>query len=108
MSQPSFENFTSVKRTQYLQETSESLEAFLNDALVGADQNEIKTEFPDACKLSDIKIESKKVSLVYHEGQPEGQIEVVIEISFNNEFLGEYNSVYDLNGNLIDELFYFE
>lgn len=108
MAQPSFENFTSVKRAQYLQETSNSLEAFLNDALVGADQNEIRTDFPDSCKLSDIKIESKKVSMVYYDGKPEGQIEVVIEISFNEEFLGEYNSIYNMDGELIDELFYFE
>jgi hypothetical protein len=102
------ENFTEEKRKKYIFDTKNSLESLLNDALIGADQNDIKSDFPDNCKLADIKLAQTRVSFSYYNEDTDPQIEVVLEISYLDEALAEYSSIYDIKGELVDELFCFE
>jgi len=108
MSDLKMDKFSDKKREEYLQETSQSLDALLNDAFLGNDQNEIRSEFPDGCERKDIRIENTKVSLTFINESKEPQIEVVIQISYEEVPIGEYKSVYDLTGELQDEFFYLE
>lgn len=102
------DNFSEEKREEYLKETSQSLDALLNDALLGNDQNEIRSEFPAGCERKDIKIENKKVSLTFLNESKEPQIEIELQITYEGVPIGEYKSVYDLTGELQDEFFYLE
>ena len=108
MSDLKMNNFSDKKREEYLDETSQSFDALLNDALLGPDQNELRSEFPSGCERKDVEIENTKVSLTFLNESKEPQIEVEIQISYKEEPIGEYKSVYDLNGELQDELFYLE
>ena len=108
MSNIKMDNFSEKKRAEYLQETSQSLDALLNDALLGNDQNELRTGFPEGCERKDIKIENSKVSLTYLNESEEPLIEVIIQISYQEVPIGEYRSEYDMNGELQDEFFYLE
>ena len=108
MSDLNMDKFSDEKREEYLQETSQSLDALLNDALLGNDQNELRSGFPDGCERKDIRIENTKVSLTFINESKEPQIEVVIQISYEEVPIGEYKNVYDLTGELQDEFFYLE
>ncbi len=100
--------FSETDRTRYYQETLESLNALLQDALAGEDQNEIKPAFPPNCSLDDIQIESSKTSLNYINNDTTPIIEVIIQISYNKEVIGEYTSEYNTEGELVDEAFYLD
>ncbi len=102
------DNFSEKKRNEYLKETSQSLNALLDDAFLGDDQNEIRTEFPPNCERSDIKVENTKVSLAFINDSKEPQIEIIIQIGYKDAIIGEYGSVYDINGELLDEFFFIE
>jgi hypothetical protein len=108
MSNFKMDQFSDEKRKEYLQETAQSLDALLNDAFLGNDQNEIRSDFPAGCNREDIKIENTKVSLAFLNELKEPQIEVVIQIGYEKVPIGEYRSVYDLTGELMDEFFYLE
>jgi len=108
MSDLKMDNFTEKKREEYLKETSLSLDALLNDAFLGDDQNEIRSGFPPDCKRNDIKVENTKVSLTFINDSKDPQIETIIQISYEEAILGEYGSIYDINGELQDEFFYME
>lgn len=108
MSDLKMDNLSEERREGYLKETSESLEALLNDALLGDDQNEIRSEFPPGCKRRDIRTDHSKVSLAYINESKEPQIEVELLISYEGVLIGEYKSLYDMSGELQDESFYLE
>lgn len=100
--------FNQDDRQRYYNETLESLNALLQDALAGEDQNEIKPAFPPNCGLDDIQIESSKTSLNYINNESTPIIEVIIQISYNKEVIGEYTSEYSIDGELVDEAFYLD
>ncbi len=108
MSDSKIDNFSEKKRKEYLKETSQSLNALLDDAFLGDDQNELRAEFPPDCERNDIKVENTKVSLAFINDSKEPQIEIIIQIGFKDLILGEYGSVYDVNGELQDEFFFME
>lgn len=100
--------FSKEDRQRYYNETLDSLNALLQDALAGEDQNEIKPAFPPNCSLDDIQIESSKTSLNYINNESTPSIEVIIQISYNKEVIGEYTSEYNIDGELVDEAFYLD
>jgi len=100
--------FSEENRKTYMTESINSLDAILNDALLGEDQNEIRSEFPPKCNREDIKIENTRVGLMYLNEAEEAIIEVLIQISFEENAIGEYKSVYNINGELEDEFFTLE
>ena len=102
------DSFSDKKRAAYLQETANSLEALLDDALLGDDQNGIRLNFPAGCERKDIVIGNTRVSLSFLNEAAEPQIEVVLEINYKEEAIGEYQSAYDITGELQDEVFYME
>ena len=102
------ESFSDNKREAYLNETVQSLDALLNDALLGDDQNGIKPNFPEGCERKDIELGNTRVSLTYLNQAAIPQIEVVLEITYNEVAIGEYQSAYDTDGVLQDEVFYME
>lgn len=108
MSDLKMDNFSEEKRQEYLKETSQSLDALLDDAFLGDDQNEIKSEFPEGCGRKDIKVTNSKVSLTFLNESKEPLIEIELQINCKDELIGEYKSVYDMNGELQDEIFYLE
>jgi hypothetical protein len=108
MSDLKMENFSEKKRKEYLKETTQSLNALLDDAFLGDDQNELRAEFPPDCKRNDIKIENTKVSLAFINDAIEPQIEIIIQIGYKDAIIGEYGSVYIVNGELLDEFFFME
>lgn len=101
------ESFSQENRKRYLEETTNSLNALLDDAF-GEDQNELRSIFPNECERATINIDGARVSLTFLNGTDESFIEVTIQISFKEAVLGEYHSVYDMNGDLEDESFFFE
>jgi hypothetical protein len=105
---PTQAQFSAEKRATYLKETSESLEALLDDAFLGDDQNEIKTEFPEGSQRKDIIVSNTRISLNYMNGSEVPLIEVELQISYKNELIGEYKSVYGMDGELQDEYFYLD
>jgi len=100
--------FSEENRKTYLAESINSLDAILNDALLGEDQNEIRSEFPPNCGREDIRIENTRVGLMFLNEAEEAIIEVLIQISFQENAIGEYKSIYNLNGELEDEFFTIE
>lgn len=100
--------FSKEDRQRYYNETLDSLNALLQDALAGEDQNEIKPAFPPNCSLDDIQIESSKTSLNYINNESTPVIEIIIQISYNKEVIGEYTSEYNTDGELVDEAFYLD
>lgn len=102
------DSFSEKNREKYLEETSGSLDALLNDAFFGEDQNEIRSEFPKGCERNDIAYENTKVSLSYLNESKDAIIEVAIQISFKEAPIAEYKSLYNSNGELEDEFFYLE
>ena len=101
-------DFTADKRTKYLAETTESLDALLNDAFLGENQNELKSEFSPGTERKDILIDNTKISLSFLNDSADAVIEVAIQMTQADVSIGEYKSVYDLEGNVIDEIFYLE
>ena len=59
------DSFSEKNREKYLEETSGSLDALLNDAFFGEDQNEIRSEFPKGCERNELVYENTKISLSY-------------------------------------------
>ncbi len=108
MSEIKLDNFTTAKRDEYMQDAFDSLDALITDALLGEDQNGIKSEFPQGCKAEDISVENSKVSLSFLNGADEAMIEVVVQIGYQEAAFGEYKSVYDLEGELLDEFFFLD
>ena len=103
-----YDNFTKEKRNQYVRETTQSLEALLNDIFLGEDQNQIRQEFPNECSIGDIELVQTRVSFNYYNDDQTPRIEVRLEVAYKDQPLAEYNSIYNQEGSLIDELFYFE
>ncbi len=99
--------FTEENRNRYLNETTESLNALLNDAFL-EDQNQIRAEFPKGSERTDISVEHTKVSLCYLNDSKTPLIEVAIQVSYQDVIIAEYKSVYDSTGELEEEFFYFE
>ena len=102
------DSFSDNKREGYLNETIQSLDALLNDALLGEDQNGIKPNFPEGCERKDVVVGNTRVSLTYLNQAEVPQIDVVLEITYNEMVIGEYQSAYDMDGVLQDEVFYLE
>ena len=102
------DNFSEENRKKYLEETSTSLDALLNDAFLGKDQNQIRSEFPKGSERKDINYENTKVSLTFLNESKDPIIEVAIQISFEKTAIAEYKSLYNANGELEDEFFYLE
>lgn len=101
-------NFSPEKRQEYLTETSQSLEALLDNTFLGDDQNEIKSEFPEGSERKDIIVSNTRVSLNYLNGSEVPLIEVELQITYKDELIGEYKSVYGMDGELQDEYFYID
>jgi hypothetical protein len=99
--------FSAENRKKYLSETTLSLNALLDDAF-GEDLNQLRSVFPVECTRDKIKIIDARVSLSFINGADVAVIEVQLQISFDKASLGEYQSVYNLNGVLEDESFFFE
>lgn len=99
------EAFSLENRQTYLKEAISSLNGLLDDAFLGDDQNEIRSEFPENCKREDITIENTKVSLAFLNESEDALIEIAIQITLDGALLGEYKSVYSANGELEDEFF---
>ncbi len=102
------DNFSEENRKKYLEETSNSLNGLLDDAFLGEDQNQIRSEFPKGCERKDIKYENTKVSLSFLNESKDAIIEIAIQIGFKEAAIAEYKSVYNANGELVDEFFYLE
>lgn len=99
--------FTEENRERYLTETTESLNALLNDAFL-EDQNQIRSEFPKGSERTDIDIAHTKVALCFIDDAKTPLIEVAIQVSYQETIIAEYRSIYDANGELEEEFFYFE
>ena len=102
------EPFSEENRKKYLKETRSSLDALLNDAFIGEDQNGIRSAFPDDSDRKSINMDNTKVSLNFVNDSKDPIREVAIQISFKENLIGEYKGVYDMTGELEDEFLYLE
>ena len=84
---------------------SELIEKSRNDfeKLVNND-SQVRQELPQNCKLKDIKFLKPKVSIILDsENDSLPFIEINFKLKFEKDIIGNYDAIFNLNGEIIDD-----